>query len=139
MQNNKKIRLVVDSNIWISALWSQDFQIRTNAFFKSENCLVFSEMLFYELDKTIRKPHLAKKISQTNYVELVSKLRTVTKLVDVRSKVEICRDPKDNYLLALAKDGDADYLITGDYDLLVLEEFGKTKIVMLSDFEVALH
>jgi len=35
----------------------------------------------------------------------------------------------------LAKDGDADYLITGDNDLLVLKEFGKTKIVTLREFE----
>ncbi len=56
-------------------------------------------------------------------------------MVDVRSKVELCRDPKDNFLLALAKDGDADYLITGDADLLVLKEFEKTKIVTLAEFE----
>jgi len=37
----------------------------------------------------------------------------------------------------LAKDGNADYLITGDDDLLVLKEFEKTKIVSLSGFETA--
>jgi len=46
-------------------------------------------------------------------------------------------DPKDNFLLALAKDGNADYLITGDNNLLSLKEFGKTKIVTLSEFETA--
>jgi predicted nucleic acid-binding protein len=35
----------------------------------------------------------------------------------------------------LAKDGNANYLITGDNDLLVLKKFEKTKIVTLSDFE----
>ena len=56
-------------------------------------------------------------------------------LVEVHSVVDVCRDPKDNYLLALAKDSNADYLITGDTDLLVLKEFEKTKIVKLNDFE----
>jgi predicted nucleic acid-binding protein len=35
----------------------------------------------------------------------------------------------------LAKDGNADYLITGDVDLLVMKEFEQTKIVTLSEFE----
>jgi predicted nucleic acid-binding protein len=34
----------------------------------------------------------------------------------------------------LAKDGKSDYLITGDKDLLVIESFGKTKIISLTDF-----
>ena len=56
-------------------------------------------------------------------------------LVQVHSKVDICRDPKDNFLLALAKDSKADYLITGDSDLLTLEQFETTKIVTFSAFE----
>jgi hypothetical protein len=66
-------------------------------------------------------------------------LRDIAELVDVHSVVDICRDPKDNFLLALAKDGNADYLITGDKDLRVLKEFEKTKIVSLDEFEDAIH
>ena len=46
----------------------------------------------------------------------------------------VCRDPKDNFLLALAHDGKADYLLTGDNDLLVMKKFGRTKIVKISEF-----
>jgi len=46
-----------------------------------------------------------------------------------------CRDPKDNFLLALAKDGNADYLITGDDDLRSMNQFEKTIIVKLNEFE----
>lgn len=42
--------------------------------------------------------------------------------VGVRRKVEICRDPKDNAYLSLALEIDADILVTGDKDLLVLSE-----------------
>jgi hypothetical protein len=55
--------------------------------------------------------------------------------VDVQSLIEICRDPKDNFLLALAQDGLADYLITGDRDLLSVKQLGKTQIVKLNEFE----
>ena len=55
-------------------------------------------------------------------------------LIEVESTVTICRDPKDNFLLELAKDGKADYLLTGDKDLLELKKFGKTKIQTISTF-----
>ena len=54
--------------------------------------------------------------------------------VHLRSTVTICRDPKDNFLLALSKDAEADFLITGDKDLLELEKFGRTIICTLNDF-----
>ena len=55
-------------------------------------------------------------------------------LIEVSSIITICRNPKDNFLLALAKDGKADYLLTGDKDLLELEKFGKTKIERFTAF-----
>lgn len=54
--------------------------------------------------------------------------------VEVISEVDICRDPDDNHLLALCKDGKVDVLITGDKDLLVLKKFGKTRILAPADF-----
>lgn len=50
------------------------------------------------------------------------------------STLNFCRDEKDNFLLNLAVDGNADYLITGDKDLLVLEKIEKTKILTYSEF-----
>lgn len=46
----------------------------------------------------------------------------------------MCRDPEDDYLLAYALVGKADYLVTGDRDLLVLGSVGKTKIVTAQQF-----
>jgi hypothetical protein len=48
--------------------------------------------------------------------------------------VKITRDEKDDYLLALAKKGKADILITGDDDLLVLKKHGKTRILKPAAF-----
>ena len=134
---NEKMRLVIDANAWISSMLSPRFQVRLEVVFGLDYQLLVSEQLFRELSRTIQKPYLAKKIRQTVYMELVSRLRSVAELVDVHSTVESCRDPKDNFLLALAKDGSADYLITGDNDLLIMKEFENTKIVTLPDFEAA--
>lgn len=52
----------------------------------------------------------------------------------VKSKVNVCRDSKDNFLLSLSQDSKADFLITGDKDLLVLEKFKSTRVLTISDF-----
>jgi predicted nucleic acid-binding protein len=45
-----------------------------------------------------------------------------------------CRDPKDNKFLELAIDGNADYIITGDPDLLILHSYRGISIVTPSQF-----
>lgn len=66
--------------------------------------------------------------------ELMYKIRTKAQFVTVTSKLDYCRDPKDNFLLALAQDGKATHLLTGDKDLLVLEKIGKTKILTITEY-----
>ena len=56
------------------------------------------------------------------------------RLVKPATGVSVCRDPKDNHLLALAMDGEARYLITGDRDLLVLSPFRDIHIVTPAGF-----
>ena len=132
---NEKVRLIVDANIWISSLMSSEFYERIKIVFDSKYSLMVSERLFRELNRASLKPKVAKRIIREDYEAIVSLLRRRAELIDVHSEVVSCRDPKDDYLLALAKDGNADFLITGDKDLLVMETFGKTKIVSLADFE----
>ena len=55
-------------------------------------------------------------------------------LINVKSTVKICRDYKDDFLLALVKDGKADYLLSGDKDLLDLKKYGKTQIETFTSF-----
>lgn len=57
-----------------------------------------------------------------------------TTLVDTKFSIEISRDPKDNMFLELAKQVQADYLISGDKDLLELEQFETAKILTPSKF-----
>ena len=135
----QKKRLIVDANAWISSLITPIFRERLEIVFDPAYQLLVSKELLGDLASAMRKPRLTRKICPAVYDVLVSRLRTSAELVDVHSAVDVCRDSKDDYLLALAKDGNADYLITGDKDLLVLEAFGKAKIVTLTDFESMLH
>jgi predicted nucleic acid-binding protein len=54
--------------------------------------------------------------------------------IQVTSTVNTCRDPKDNFLLALSQDGKATHLLTGDNDLLDLKKHGRTKILTITQY-----
>ena len=56
------------------------------------------------------------------------------RFVEPVAEVKFCRDPKDDHLLALAIDGHAEYLITGDNDLLVVGSFHAVRILSPADF-----
>lgn len=52
-------------------------------------------------------------------------------LIKVISKTAQCRDHKDNFLLDLAVDSEADYLVTGDKDLLEIKKIKTTDIITI--------
>jgi predicted nucleic acid-binding protein len=61
---------------------------------------------------------------------IVNDLRNLAVMLERLPVVEVSPDPYDNYLLAMAAAGAADYLVTGDKrDLLALERHGGTRIV----------
>lgn len=86
-----------------------------------------SEDLKTEVFKKLKEYGASEKILLDVSLFLDSKGITVIPKV----KVTICRDPKDNYLLELAEEAQADYLVTRDKDLLELSnnEWKGTKII----------
>ncbi len=55
-------------------------------------------------------------------------------LIEIKEKVEECRDPKDNKFLELAINGKATAIVSGDKDLLILHPFRGIPIVTVSQF-----
>jgi len=56
-------------------------------------------------------------------------------LIKVTTELELCRDRKDNFLLNLAADSQADFLVTGDKDLLEIIQLQKTKILTIRNLK----
>ena len=54
--------------------------------------------------------------------------------VEVTERVRACRDPKDDKILELAVNGNADYIVTGDDDLLAMNPFRDIEIVRPAEF-----
>ncbi len=61
-------------------------------------------------------------------------MKEFSELIEIQSDVHLCCDANDNFLLNLCIDGNADYLLTGDKDLLTIGAINDTKIVSYGDF-----
>jgi hypothetical protein len=92
-----------------------------------------------ELKEVFRKTKIKKHFTLEQTKEFFELFFEAAEIMPLKSKVDLCRDPKDNYLLSLATDANADYLITGDNDLLVLEKINNTQIMKYKEFEKLLN
>ncbi|MFS8082355.1 MAG: putative toxin-antitoxin system toxin component, PIN family [Ginsengibacter sp.] len=130
----RKNRIVIDTNIWISFLLTKDFSSFDKIVSNPNLTLLFSSKLLEEFVAVAGRPKFKKYFSQTDLEELLYRMNEHGEFIFVTSSATICRDPKDNFLLSLSKDGNASHLITGDNDLLDLKRFGKTQIVTLKKY-----
>jgi putative PIN family toxin of toxin-antitoxin system len=81
------------------------------------------------------RPKLKKYFHPEKVEELISLFNIVAEKVKLKKIESICRDPKDDFLLAMAKESKADYLITGDKDLLEIKDYRNTKILTATNFK----
>ncbi|MDX2188466.1 MAG: putative toxin-antitoxin system toxin component, PIN family [Bacteroidota bacterium] len=71
-------------------------------------------------------------------LELIELLETIGEKTQITPTHFINRDPKDNFLLDLIDFSKADYLVTGDKDLLEHNPFKSAKILTPAEFEIQL-
>jgi uncharacterized protein len=131
----KKIeRVIIDTNLWISFLITKKFEKLGELIFLKESVLLFSQELLDELLGVARRQKFRRYFPEEYIEEILETIHEYAEFIKVETEIEICRDPKDNFLLSLSIDGQADFLITGDSDLLHLRKFGQTLIVTISEF-----
>lgn len=129
MPENKAIKIIIDTNLWISFLIGKELKQLQNLLVEETIQVVISEEILEELILVTQRPKLQKYFASNKVDELIQILRTIGLFINIISEVYLCRDVKDNYLLALAKDSDANFLVTGDRDLLEIAKFENTEIV----------
>jgi putative PIN family toxin of toxin-antitoxin system len=128
------IRIILDTNLWISFLISDRLSKLDDLLDRNELAFLFSPELLEEFIEVAQRPKLRRYFPNHRIEVVLDLFDSFGELIEVQSYVEVCRDPKDNFLLALAKDGKADYLITGDSDLLSIQRFENTEIVTYKEF-----
>jgi putative PIN family toxin of toxin-antitoxin system len=131
------MRLVVDTNVLVSALLAQaSLPAHLLTLWRAGKfSLLTSDLQLDELMLVTRYPKVRARLAPAAAGRLVHDLRELAIRVEALPLLDLSPDPYDNYLLAMAKGGAADYLITGDKrDLLSLSPSGGTKIVSVRDF-----
>ena len=131
---DKVNRVIIDTNLWISFLITKDFT-KLDEIILSRHCiLIFSKELLTEFLDVIKRPKLRRFFTSEDIENLLETIEEYADFIEVNTQVNDCRDPKDNFLLSLSIDGKADYLLTGDKDLLDLIKYRKTTILTISQF-----
>lgn len=126
------IRVLADANVLVSAALSRDPRAPSvlvlDAALDGRIELITSPALLAELASVLARRRLRRYLSIDEAERFVTDLAGVTALTTDPPPPHpaICRDPGDDYLVALAHSVTADILVTGDLDLLSLAERGLT-------------
>jgi uncharacterized protein len=135
-KGNKSYKIIVDSNIWISFLIGKDLKGLQNLIDSQFITIITCNEQLLELSEVFKKPKIKKYFSTGQINEFFELLDESSEKFETKTKTNLCRDTKDNYLVSLAIDSKADFLITGDKDLLELNSIRETTIVLnYSDFD----
>ena len=87
-----------------------------------------------ELEEVLRRKKFEKYFSMEERVKFVARFFVDAEIIEIIEKITACRDRKDDKFLELAVNGNANYIITGDQDLLVLNPFQDIAIISVSDY-----
>lgn len=125
------MRVVLDTNILISALiTSVSPSAQVFALWRSRRFdLLTCAQQLEEFARATRYPQVRARLLPAVAGALLNRVRDRAVVFENLPKLDIAPDPDDNYLLALAEAGEAQFLVTGDKPLLGLKRHKSTRIV----------
>ncbi len=132
------MRAVLDTNVVISATLirggNEDRILR--AWRRGRFDVVLSPAILEELGRALFYEKLQKFrwMSDEEVVALLHALAQGSAIVAGRLAIRASRDPDDDKFLAAAVEGEAEYLVTGDHDLLDLDPYGDVRILTPAAF-----
>lgn len=132
---SKSIKVIFDTNVWISFLIGKRLKKIKQYISDGRIIIITTDQLLNEIQVVTQKEKIKKYFPEESVKELIHLLKTIAKSVEIKQTHFISRDPKDNFLLDLIDYSKADYLVTGDKDLLEHNPFKTAQILTPSKFE----
>ena len=126
---------VFDTNILLSAVFNEN-STPGSALKKARTVgtLLVSDEIISEYLIVFSREKFNKWLSLKTRIDFIENIITNALPIQILEKVVVCRDPKDDKYLSLAKTAQADCIVSGDQDLLVLNPFDNIPIVNAADF-----
>ena len=130
------LKVVVDTNVWVSSLYSDGKPRRIRERFEQGQFqLFFAKELLAECQEVLTRQKFAHRITPQQTERLLEIIRKRAVFVRLPSTIPtISADPDDDAFLLCAQIANCDYIVSGDPDLLDLLEHGQTKIVLPAQF-----
>lgn len=114
-------RVILDTNVLISRLLLVNSTAsRAVRQLMDRSQPLVSEDTLTELADTLSRPKFDRYVSRQDRQRFFELFARVAEWVTITTTIRRCRDPKDDKFLELAVDGNADWIVTGDKDLLEL-------------------
>ena len=132
---NKNVKVIFDTNVWISFLIGKRLVKIKQYISDGSITIIITEQLLTEIKMVTSREKLKKYFPAESVTELIELIETIAKKVIIRPTHFVNRDPKDNFLLDLIDFSKADYLVTGDKDLLEHNPFKTANILTPTEFE----
>lgn len=128
-------RIVFDTNVIVSAiLFAGSVPRRAIETASNRGTILMSSALSDELNRILEQDRFDRYVSRGQREHFLELLVGESENIEITETIQVCRDPKDDRILELAVNGDADYIVTGDADLLVLNPFRGVEILRPADF-----
>ena len=125
-----KSRFVLDTNLIVSAaLFKQS--VARQAFEKvlTTGDILLSDALQAEVSEVLLRNKFDRYVSLETRLRFLSSFISLSTVVEISERIQVCRDPKDDMVLETAVNGQATTIITGDQDLLVLHPFRQIAVL----------
>jgi len=132
---NKSVKVIFDTNVWISFLIGRCLSKIKRHISDGSITIITTEQLLLEIKAVTNREKFKKYFPKERVNELIELLETIAEKVEVKPTHFISRDPKDNFLLDLIDFSKADFLVTGDKDLLEHNPFKTAQILTPNEFE----
>lgn len=128
------IKVVLDLNLFVSALIGRPAtRALLDQWREQRFVLILSQELLTELLAVLARPKFNKYFSEEDVRILTELIQERAVFVQPTVRLALCRDPKDNILLEVAATAKAEFLVTGDKDLVDDPALVRT---MLDDYQV---
>ena len=138
-RTDKPWRVVIDTNIWISFLIGKRLSGLHRHIDSGRIEIATCAMQLRELAEVLNRPRIRKYIPEAQAEEFIDLLLDVVLMVEPEQGPPLCRDPKDDYLLYTAMAAKADYLVSGDNDLLSISSIVNTQIITYKDLDAVMN
>ena len=127
-------KIVPDTNVLISAVISNGYEFELLKLAKLEKLhLIISYEILWEFEEVIKRPKFG--FSPEQILNAIEQIKSISEIIETSIKLDIVkRDPDDNKVIETALEGKADYIISGDKDLLDLKEHNSIKIINAREF-----